>query len=249
MSLQPQFGVSLLANDGLGCLKWEDEVTTHKKSASWDEAFLAAQSEFPPIPKDCEVNTGKFTYEYSALPTILRLILPVLHKHGLHLSQVFEPDGMLKTIIGHESGEKRESSMLMPTVLQLTPQQFGATTSYCRRYALISMLGIAPDSDTDAQDVPTPDPLPPPSPEPEDVTDPIQDVCERLATEDNSLVKTWALEPFKNRGAALKGIRDLVDAVVHETMPDGWDGDVDLYKATRQKMNSVLDSRAAENHD
>ena len=98
-----------------------------------------------------------------------------------------------------------------------------------------------------AQDTGTPPPAEPPTqpdaPEPEAVTDPIRAVCERLAHEDRETVKEWALEPFENRGAALKAIRDLVDVVVSETMPKDWDNSVDLYKATKQKMNQAIDER------
>jgi hypothetical protein len=55
----------------------------------------------------------------------------------------------------------------------------------------------------------------------------------------------WTLEPFKNRGVALRAIRDLVEVVMTETMPNGWDDDVDLYKLTRQRMNTVIDARLA----
>jgi hypothetical protein len=89
-------------------------------------------------------------------------------------------------------------------------------------------------------------PTQPDVPKTEAVTDPIQAVCVRLGTESKDLVNKWTLEPFENRGVALRAIRDLVEVVMTETMPQGWDEDVDLYKATRQKMNSVIDSRIAE---
>jgi hypothetical protein len=95
-------------------------------------------------------------------------------------------------------------------------------------------------------DVPPPaEPSPQPdAPEVGAVTDPIQAACERLAVEDKDLVKAWSLEPLKTRKVALTAIRDLVDVVLNEAMVEGHD-DVDLYKATRQRMNTVIDARLA----
>ena len=213
-------------------------MATEKKPTTWDEAFCKAQSEFLEIPKDCEVDTGKFKYTYASLPAILRLVLPILHKNGLYLLQSFQSDGVLNTVIGHVSGDYRSSLMPMPTSLQMKAQDYGKQITYMRRYALTAMLGIAPDDDVDAQEVPAPAPLPAPAPKVETVTDPIQAVCERLATESNELVKKWALEPFKNRGAALRGIRSLVNAVMAESGDD-----VDIYKAAKQRMNQSIDER------
>jgi hypothetical protein len=220
-------------------------TTATKKPTTWDEAFCKAQSEFPEIPKDCEVDTGKFKYTYASLPAILRLVLPVLHKHGLFLTQLFYADGSLGTIISHTSGQQVVSTMPMPTSLQMKAQDYGKQITYMRRYALITMLGIAPDDDVDAQDVPTPDPLPPPPPELDTITEPPRAVVARLLTDDKDLIKAWHLEPLTERSAP-RVVSDLVEIVMSEVMPDGWDENVDLYQAARRKMNSVIDSRIAE---
>lgn len=222
-------------------------MTTATKAKSWSEAFCKAQAEFGEIPKDSEVNTGKFSYTYASLPAILRIVLPVLHKHGLYLMQSFDDSGRLTTTIGDTFGEVRESVLPMPTPMQMTPQDYGKVVTYMRRYALTAFLGLAPDDDVDALNVPQPPPAEPPpqpdAPKPEAVADPIQAVCVRLADESKSTVKEWTLEPFENRGVALRAIRDLVEVVMTETMPNGWDDEVDLYKATKQKMNGVIDER------
>jgi hypothetical protein len=224
-------------------------TTAHKTLA---EALVAAQSEFPEIPKD---GIGKvsgtnkdgkyyeFDYTYATLPVIFRLTFPVLHRHGLALTQT-SGGGCLITTLLHTSGDKLESSLEMPSPRQLSPQKFGAAHSYYRRYEANGMLGLAPDDDIDAQGVEAPQDQPTASTTPP--AGPIEEAAKRVVYGHKDLVKTWSLEPLKTEGAALRAVRDLVEVVAAELMPEGWDPDVDLYKATVQKMNGVIDERNAE---
>lgn len=117
-------------------------------------AFLKAQSEFPVVEKDSEAVGTKFSYSYASLPAILKGVLPVLHKNGLSLSQMFDESGNLSTVITHaDSGLYAQSVMPMPTALTMVPQDYGKVITYMRRYALVAMLGLAPDDDTDAAGV------------------------------------------------------------------------------------------------
>lgn len=111
------------------------------------------QQECPSILKD----TQGFGYVFADLPAILKVINPLLQKHGLGFTQsINSHDGSnyLTTILFHyESGEKLESNALIPYVAlkgMNDYQAFGSGVTYYRRYALSSILGIVTDKDSDA---------------------------------------------------------------------------------------------------
>lgn len=112
--------------------------------------LLAAQKEFPAIAKNRTANIGgKFSYKYADLGDIIAAALPVLHKHGLVLSQVgvvIDGKQALRTVIGDGESEI-QSDLLLPE--SKDPQDTGAILTYFRRYSLTSILGIVADEDTD----------------------------------------------------------------------------------------------------
>ena len=121
------------------------------------EAFVEAQKEFPEIEKDSKADVGKYTYKYASLPAIQRAVFPVLHKHGIAVTQLFQGDSLETRLIhrGDGSGEHMTSIMDCSDT-GLNPQDFGKKITYYRRYALCAALGIAPDEDVDALGVETP---------------------------------------------------------------------------------------------
>lgn len=112
-------------------------------------ALFAAQQEFPVLEKSA-VNPH-FDSRYTDWASIIRHILPILHKHGFLLSQHPEfEDGthLLTTQLTHvESGEAIESSIAL--VGCGNPQQQGSAITYAKRYALLAILGIATDTEDD----------------------------------------------------------------------------------------------------
>ena len=96
-------------------------------------------------------------YKFADLPKIFEAINPLMQKHGLGFAQMInshEGQNYLVTIVFHcESGEKLESSTLIPSV-QLAKmnehQCFGSGITYYRRYCLSSILGLVTDVDNDA---------------------------------------------------------------------------------------------------
>lgn len=104
------------------------------------------------VPAIHQASQG-YGYTYSSLSDILKVINPLLDKHGLGMTQIPEGD-KLRTIIFHvESGESIEGHLDIPQDVQLrgmnTLQSMGASISYLRRYSL-SMLNLVTDSDIDA---------------------------------------------------------------------------------------------------
>ena len=113
------------------------------------KALANFQYEIPIIHKDSK----GFSYTYTDLPEIVRVITPYLKKHGLGFTQLIEGN-QLKTIIFHyESGESIESSADIPEETMKGMNKFqtlGSAITYLRRYMLSSALGLVTDKDLDA---------------------------------------------------------------------------------------------------
>lgn len=114
-------------------------------------ALLNAQKEFPIIKKS-ETNPF-FKSKYAGLPSVLEVVLPVLNKYGIVMVQSpiteSEKIGIATTLTHAPSG----TSILGSFVVQLAkndPQGAGSAITYCRRYSLVSMLGLNVDEDDDA---------------------------------------------------------------------------------------------------
>jgi hypothetical protein len=131
----------------------------HSESiAALAKALAAAQAEYVTVPKSKSATVkmksgGEFKYNYADLADCLAMALPRLSKHGIAFSQphVIFPDGLrVVTFLLHESGEWMASDGIAISEAG-EPQQFGAESTYFRRYDGCSFIGVAPDEDTDAQ--------------------------------------------------------------------------------------------------
>ena len=127
------------------------------------KALFDFQQSCPTIKKEKQAGQGNFTYKYGSLPHIIEDIKPHLKKANLVFTQPItygEEGQCVTTIIFHpESGESINSKMLLREVEfkgMNSVQSAGAVITYVRRYALMSILGLATDEDdTDAQGVVT----------------------------------------------------------------------------------------------
>lgn len=126
-------------------------------SAKVAAALLAAQREFPTIVKD-KLNPFHKS-RYATLDAVLSATLPILHKHGLALTQsVTSPDRdetgkmtaftIVTTLWHAESGESLQSWLPMP-LAKADPQGAGAAVTYARRYGIQLALGVTADEDDD----------------------------------------------------------------------------------------------------
>ena len=131
----------------------------HSESiAALAKALAAAQAEYVTVPKSKTATVkmksgGEFKYNYADLADCLAMAIPRLSKHGIAFSQphVIFPDGLrVVTFLMHESGEWMASDGIAISEAG-EPQQFGAESTYFRRYDGCSFIGVAPDEDTDAQ--------------------------------------------------------------------------------------------------
>lgn len=114
-------------------------------------ALAKAQGEFEAIEKSKEVRFGDRSYKYAPLDEIFKKCLPVLSRNGLSVTQLLEggENGPgLRTELRHAAGGVVGSTFPLPTLPQ-KPQELGSVLTYLRRYALIALLGIAPEDDDD----------------------------------------------------------------------------------------------------
>ena len=114
------------------------------------EALIAAQSEFPGIPKEAMGQARGGKYPYATLPAVLEAVVPSLNKHGIALIQRTAVEGeslTLHTILRHTSGEEVES--VVPLPMPASWQDWGSAMTYARRYSITALAGVAPDDDDD----------------------------------------------------------------------------------------------------
>ena len=108
------------------------------------------QNECPPIFEGSQA----YGYKYADLPSILKVVNPILHKYNLGFTQLVIEQG-IKTILFHtETGETLEAYVEIPDAElrgQNLYQAKGSSYTYFRRYQLSAILGICSDQDNDAQ--------------------------------------------------------------------------------------------------
>lgn len=111
------------------------------------KAMSAAQGEFEGAKKD-SVNPH-FKSKYADLASAWDACRSILPKHGLSFIQapeVFDGAVVIKSVLLHESGQWMESELpLYPRDQSI--QSFGSAITYGRRYAMMAMLGLAPEDD------------------------------------------------------------------------------------------------------
>lgn len=121
-------------------------------------ALAEAQGNFGTVERTLKAKiSGKanYTYEYETLADLLLAVRPATSAAGLALMQfpTTRRDGnvlwvVLKTMLGHRSGQWI-SSDIQAASDAYDPRAVGSVITYLRRYALKSLLGIAPESDDD----------------------------------------------------------------------------------------------------
>ena len=110
-------------------------------------AFIEAQAEFPPIPKEKTGREGNINYKYAPLAAMTTLLKPVLKKHGLAVLHPFSGEANTITmILCHSSGGRLVSTIAFNPPADI--KQIGGHSTYFARYAYQRLLGI--DGETDA---------------------------------------------------------------------------------------------------
>lgn len=140
------------------------EVRDEDNRAAWHQAMAEFQKRCPEIhkTKEAKISTrggGTYGYKYASLDGILAAVRPVLNELGLHVGfRVRQEKGTVFALcrISHEYGHQEDSGEVAMPVEQAyegkganPAQRVGIAQTYAKRYALLGMLGISPEDDTD----------------------------------------------------------------------------------------------------
>lgn len=123
------------------------------------ESLMKVQAELPSITKTKEAKISSkggfaYSYKYADFATMIKLVTPVLHKHGFIVTCDVAFDGdecIVTTMLRHLGGHMEAVAIRLRR--GVTPQDTGSAITYARRYGLQCILGIAADEDDDAASV------------------------------------------------------------------------------------------------
>jgi hypothetical protein len=127
-------------------------MATTSKHPNLASALIAAQKAFKPIHKDNRANTGKYSYTYADLGSVLEAVTPALHDNGLVIIQAMdyrEGHPCIVTQLIHADSDDSSVWSYTPIIWadQTDPQKFGGGITYARRYALMAMLNLNAEDD------------------------------------------------------------------------------------------------------
>lgn len=109
-------------------------------------ALAKVQSELKQPKFNRMVNYGATKFAYADLNECLSVALPLLSKYGIAITNA-EYDGSLITIL-IKGNQWIKSTTKLPNTAKM--QDKGSALTYTRRYALVSLLGMAAEDDDDA---------------------------------------------------------------------------------------------------
>lgn len=131
----------------------KDNMNKSESISKLVSALAKAQAAFPQIPRSKTVTVktrtgGSYTFSYAPLEEIIKSVRPSLHANGLAFVQSVA-DGLVVTLILHDSGEWVQSGGTPVSAVEQGPQAYGSALTYSRRYDLSLALGLCPDDDDD----------------------------------------------------------------------------------------------------
>jgi hypothetical protein len=112
-------------------------------------ALAGAQAELENASKSS--NNPHFKSKYADLAEVLNTVRPVLAKHGLSVAQFpgYSHEHKVvavETVLMHKSGQYLSGTVAAP-VTKPDAQGVGSAITYCRRYSLAAVVGIAQEDD------------------------------------------------------------------------------------------------------
>lgn len=137
------------------------EVREIQAREAWYEAMARFQATCPSIKKTKTariVGRATYSYSYAPLDEIMSVIQPVMGPLGLSVSwrSRVEVDKVIVSCrVSHTFGHHEESGEIaMPIVVgdgtgANPAQRVGIATTYAKRYALLGIIGMAPEDDED----------------------------------------------------------------------------------------------------
>jgi len=108
------------------------------------KAFSEAQKDMSVVSKD-ETNPF-YDKDYATLASVITTTREPLTKNGLSIMQWIVNDHLV-TFLGHKSGQYMQSAKRIVVKDKTNAQSEGSGITYARRYAMMSVLGLAPADD------------------------------------------------------------------------------------------------------
>ena len=122
-------------------------------------ALVKAQGQIPVLGKDSEADTGKFTFFYASLAQCINATRKILADNNLAVTQMINDDDgcntCITTMLMHSSGQYISARCHVPIarlegkIGENPAQVTGSSISYMRRYAYMSILGMAQEEEND----------------------------------------------------------------------------------------------------
>jgi len=115
------------------------------------EDFIELQQAIPVIGRESTVKIptkkgNTMTFKYADLPSIHKLVKPIINKHNFMLTYKITNDSV-SCLLGHISGESFSSSIEFKP--EIDAKNTGAKITYYKRYTLSALLAIDTDDDQD----------------------------------------------------------------------------------------------------
>jgi len=169
--LDPQALIQTAVESGAGIETLERlvalarDVRAQQASEAWHHAMAEFQRTCQPIVKTrtaqiASKRTGsRYSYSYAPLGEIMQKILPVMGPLGLSVSFRVRHEAqqvIAVARVSHEMGHHEESGEVAMPVTQddgtgANPaQRVGIASTYAKRYALLAIIGLTAEDDTDA---------------------------------------------------------------------------------------------------
>jgi hypothetical protein len=130
-------------------------------------ALAEAQGKFGTIERtlNARIKSAKadYEYDYAPLDEVLQAVRPHLSAAGIAITQIpYARQGsvLVRTMLAHKSGQFMFSDLLVQSEGS-DARSVGSAITYGRRYALMAILGVAPEYDDDGAAATATPPAPP----------------------------------------------------------------------------------------
>lgn len=114
------------------------------KTTVW-QRFAQAKASMPAPVRD----TDAYKYQYADLAQVKSIIDPALFKHGFYAQQTLASGTLTTEVIDTETGQAVATDT-RHVLVDGTDQMRGSSETYQRRYALMTICGLAPEDDDGA---------------------------------------------------------------------------------------------------
>jgi cell fate (sporulation/competence/biofilm development) regulator YlbF (YheA/YmcA/DUF963 family) len=150
----------VLANPDIPVERLEQLFNLHQRvqaetaKRAYYAAFAELQADLPAVARKGKAHNDK---AYARFEDIIAAIREPLAAHGFSVSfRTAQPDGKLSVtgVLAHSAGHVEETTLTLPQDVsggKNAVQAWGSSVSYGKRYAILTLLGIATEDDDDGK--------------------------------------------------------------------------------------------------